>query len=377
MYRFLDRARPPTTSRRSPPSSTSRCWRRASPRVAEFHYLHHAPGGAPYADPAELAAPHRRRRRRDRHRPHPAAGALQPTAAPARSRSPAASSASAATSTRFLAPARRAPRRRALPADAVLGVAPHSLRAVDAGRSSRRSSPRCPTGPIHIHAAEQVAGGRARSRPGSARGPVDWLLDRRRRRPALVPDPRHPDDRRPRPSALAALRRRRRPLPDHRGEPRRRHLRRPALPRAPAARSASARDSNVRIALAEELRQLEYSQRLRDRARNVLRRPRRLGRRHALRRARSPAAPRRSAAPCGAIRPGRSPTSSRSTPTTSPSPPSPRDQLARRLDLRRRRRRGARGLVRRPPSVTAGRHVARDRIEARYRTTMARLAARL
>ena len=30
--------------------------------VAEFHYLHHQPGGAPYADPAELVAPDRRRR---------------------------------------------------------------------------------------------------------------------------------------------------------------------------------------------------------------------------------------------------------------------------------------------------------------------------
>ena len=47
--------RRPTTSRRSPPSSTSRCWRRASPRVGEFHYLHHDVDGRPYAEPAEMA----------------------------------------------------------------------------------------------------------------------------------------------------------------------------------------------------------------------------------------------------------------------------------------------------------------------------------
>ena len=33
----------------------SRCWRPASARVGEFHYLHHDRDGTPYADIAEMA----------------------------------------------------------------------------------------------------------------------------------------------------------------------------------------------------------------------------------------------------------------------------------------------------------------------------------
>ena len=46
--------------------------------VGEFHYLHHAPDGAPYAAPAEMAGAHRRRGAGDGHRPDAAAGLLCP-----------------------------------------------------------------------------------------------------------------------------------------------------------------------------------------------------------------------------------------------------------------------------------------------------------
>ena len=41
-------------------------------RVGEFHYLHHAPGGAPYADPNAMAEALRAGRRRRRHPAHAA-----------------------------------------------------------------------------------------------------------------------------------------------------------------------------------------------------------------------------------------------------------------------------------------------------------------
>ncbi len=115
--------------------------------VAEFHYLHHAPGGAPYADPAET-------RRAASSPPRPTTGigltllpvfyAFGGAGAPPARRRPAAASAATSTASPASLDATRAAAR-ALPADARLGVAPHSLRAVDARRRSRRCSPRTPT----------------------------------------------------------------------------------------------------------------------------------------------------------------------------------------------------------------------------------------
>ena len=98
-------------------------------RVAEFHYLHHQPGGAPYADLAEMAARIAAAAARDRDRPDAAAGALRqggsggvPLAggAAALRLRPRRSSCGCATARR---PSGCRP-------DAALGVAPHSLRAV-------------------------------------------------------------------------------------------------------------------------------------------------------------------------------------------------------------------------------------------------------
>ena len=201
--------------------------------VAEFHYLHHQPGGAPYADPAELAHRIAAAAADDRHRPDAAAGALQLR----RGRRRAARRRPAALRLRPRRLPARCARRRA-PAcagDAVLGAAPHSLRATTPG-PARRAGRGGPGRPDAHPRRRAGAGGGARSRPGSARGRSTFLLDRVRPRPALVPDPLHADDRRTRPRGSPRSRRGRRALPDHRGEPRRRHLPRRRPTSRPAAR---------------------------------------------------------------------------------------------------------------------------------------------
>lgn len=143
--------------------------------VGEFHYLHHAPGGAGYDNPAELA---------DRitaaattvgigltHLPvlYQFAGADQRALNGGQLRfgsTPARFAELHAATARGLA---------AAPVDYGLGVAPHSLRAVD-GDGLAAVQALSAGGPLHIHAAEQRAevdeievhlGGR----------PVEWLLD--------------------------------------------------------------------------------------------------------------------------------------------------------------------------------------------------------
>jgi len=59
--------------------------------------------------------------------------------------------------------------------DAVLGLAPHSLRAVTAEELSALLAAH-PTGPVHIHAAEQTGEVEA-SLKFSGQRPVEWLLD--------------------------------------------------------------------------------------------------------------------------------------------------------------------------------------------------------
>ena len=74
-------------------------------------------------------------------------------------------------------------------------------------------------------------------------------------------------------------------------------------------------DSHISVSPVEELRWLEYGQRLLHRRRNVLRRAARpIGRRRALRRRRSPAARSRSAARSASLRPATAPIWSSSTP---------------------------------------------------------------
>ncbi|KMK66833.1 formimidoylglutamate deiminase [Puniceibacterium sp. IMCC21224] len=153
-----------------------------------------------------------------------------------------------------------------LPSDAGLGVAPHSLRAVGAD-TLRSYADRFPTGPIHMHLAEQIPEVDEVQAHWGAR-PVDWALDNMALdgRWCLIHCTQMTSDetiRLARTGAVAGL--------------------------CPITESslgdgifdgvrwlgaggglAIGSDSNIRIALAEELRTLDYSQRLRDGSRAAL-----------------------------------------------------------------------------------------------------------
>ena len=234
--------------------------------VGEFHYLHHRPGGAPYDDLGEMSA-----------RICAAAGAtgIGLTLLPVlytyggAGRVPLAPGQARFGSgvygfVRLTESAGRAVA--TLPADCAIGVAPHSLRATAPDDLAALLSA-VPAGPVHIHVAEQP---REVAEVGAWLGarPVEWLL-------ANAPvDARW--------CLIHAT-----------------HM--TAAETAAAARSGAVAglcpiteanlgdgafdgrgwlaaggafglgsDSNVRISLVEELRTLEYSQRLRDLARNVM-----------------------------------------------------------------------------------------------------------
>lgn len=143
--------------------------------VAEFHYLHHAPGGQPYADLAQTSA-----------RVIAAAqttgigltllpvlyqyGGLDGRAlAPGQNRF-------GNDITRFARLVDGAEAAlRALPADARLGIAPHSMRAVSPQDLKTCATLR-PQAPIHMHLAEQQAEVDEVQAHLGAR-PVNWVLD--------------------------------------------------------------------------------------------------------------------------------------------------------------------------------------------------------
>jgi formimidoylglutamate deiminase len=154
----------------------------------------------------------------------------------------------------------------ALPSDAVLGVAPHSLRAVTADELQALRALHA-HGPIHIHAAEQVKEVEASLAFSGAR-PVEWLLNNAGvdARWCLVHATHMTDEetnRLAKSGAVAGLC----PVTEaNLGDgifPALRYL-------AAGGRVGLGTDSNILIGAAEELRALEYSQRLNHRARNVL-----------------------------------------------------------------------------------------------------------
>jgi formimidoylglutamate deiminase len=237
--------------------------------VAEFHYLHHRPEGAPYDDLAEMSG---------RIVAAAAETGIGLTLLPVLyrwggcDRRPLASG-----QVRFGNDIGRFARLReaadyalaALPADARLGVAPHSLRAVDP-EALEACVALAGDGPLHMHLAEQTAEV-DEVQAAWGRRPVEWLLD------AHPVGPRwcliHCTQMQPHETgvlaatgAVAGLC----PITESNlgdgifdGV---RFL-------AAGGRFGVGSDSNVRISLSEELRTLEYAQRLRDRSRVALAEP--------------------------------------------------------------------------------------------------------
>ena len=230
--------------------------------VGEFHYLHNAPDGAPYAAPAEMAA---------RIVAAAQATGIGLTLLPV----------FYAHATFDGAPPKPEQRRFITDVDGFarllddgralmkevgpVGVAPHSLRAATPAEIAAVVA-LAGDGPIHTHAAEQVKEVDDCLAWSGAR-PVEWLLDHVHvdARWCLVHATHMTDDetrRLARSGAVAGLC----PITEASlGD---------GIFNAPLYLSEGGAfgvgsDSNVEIGVAAELKQLEYAQRLRDRARNV------------------------------------------------------------------------------------------------------------
>lgn len=234
--------------------------------VAEFHYLHHQADGSPYAQLAETGR---------RVQAAAVESGIGLTHLPVLySRGGLDNRPLETAQQRFGNDLERFARLladsaeglKALPDDARLGLAPHSLRAV-APEALAQAAELRPADPVHIHIAEQMAEVTA-VEDAYGKRPVDWLLD------SLPVDSRwclvHATHMRPEETsglaasgAVAGLC----PITESNlGD---------GIFEGHAFTAAGGRfgigtDSNVRIALSEELRCLEYSQRLKDQGRVIL-----------------------------------------------------------------------------------------------------------
>ena len=265
MYRFLDRLTPEDVEAIAAFVQMEMLEAGYGASV-EFHYLHHDRGGVPYANLAEMGA---------RIAAGAATSGIGLTLLPVLyQRGGLDGRALIAGQDRFgndpdrfaqLVEATRAAVA-GLPADTVVGTAPHSLRAVD--KAGLAAAVRLAgDGPIHMHLAEQVAEVEE-VEAATGRRPVEWLLEN------AAPDARwcliHCTQMTEAETlglaatgAVAGL--------------------------CPITESSLGdgifdgvrwlgaggawgigSDSNIRIALGEELRTLDYSQRLRDRSRAAL-----------------------------------------------------------------------------------------------------------
>ena len=143
--------------------------------VAEFHYLHHDVGGVPYANPAEMS---------ERIVAAAVSTGIGLTLLPVHYRLGGCDRRPLAGGQRrfgtdpdgFLALQQGAARALAAgSADMRIGTAPHSLRAVDpAGLAAVLAA--APEGPVHMHLAEQVAEVEEVEAHFGAR-PAEWLMD--------------------------------------------------------------------------------------------------------------------------------------------------------------------------------------------------------
>nr|WP_295666836.1 formimidoylglutamate deiminase [Sphingomonas sp.] len=234
-------------------------------RVGEFHYLHHAPDGRAYADRAAMASAIAAAAQDSGialtllpvFYAHADFGGAAPLAAQARFVNDIDSFAQLIDDSRTAM---------ANLDQAVIGLAPHSLRAVTADELTRLTR-LLPDAPVHIHIAEQTREVDA-CLAWSGQRPVDWVFDHVDidRRWCLV-HATHVSDaelqRLAASDAIVGLC----PITEA-------NLGDGLFParafRAQNGRFGIGSDSNVRIDAAEELRLLEYGQRLRHEMRNVL-----------------------------------------------------------------------------------------------------------
>ena len=171
MYRFLDRLGPDDVEAIAA-MAYAEMLESGFTRVGEFHYLHHAPDGRPYADPAELAGRIAAAAQASGiglsllpvFYAHAGFGGQAPE--PMQRRFIHGLDAFAALMQRCRDVLTDLP-------DAVLGVAPHSLRAVTPDELA--VLPALADGPVHIHIAEQVREVEA-CLAWSGQRPVQWLL---------------------------------------------------------------------------------------------------------------------------------------------------------------------------------------------------------
>lgn len=234
-------------------------------RVGEFHYLHHDHDGTPYANPAEMATRIAQAAEATgigltllpSFYAHSAFGGAAPHAGQRRFICSVDQFAALVDATKLAV--------RGLPG-ANVGIAPHSLRAVTPDELAA-IAPLAEAGPIHIHAAEQTREVEE-CIAWSGRRPVEWLLEHA------------PIDRRwclihathttateitalAKSGAVAGLC----PITEASlGDgifPAREFV-------DAGGRLGVGTDSNVLVGVADELRQLEYGQRLKHRERNVL-----------------------------------------------------------------------------------------------------------
>lgn len=262
MYRFLDRLDPDDVEAITAFACVEML-EGGFTRLGEFHYLHHAPDGRPYAAPAEMAG---------RIAAAAQAAGIGLTLLPVfyahgdfGGRPPGAGQRRFITDVDGFARLVADSRALLAPGD-TLGIAPHSLRAATPEELTALL-PLMADGPIHIHAAEQLREVEASVAVLGAR-PVEWLL-------ANMPVDRHwclvhathMTDAETAALAASGAVAGFCPLTEaDLGDG-----------IAPAdtllgcrGRLAIGTDSNILIDAAGELRQLEYAQRLKRRQRNIL-----------------------------------------------------------------------------------------------------------
>jgi len=238
--------------------------------VAEFHYLHHAPRGQPHDDIAEMSA-------RIVAAAQGAGSGL--TLLPVLyQRGGCDGRALQGGQLRFGNEPERFARLHAAAArlladlghaDDRIGVAPHSLRAVDADGLAAALA-LAGDGPVHMHLAEQAAEvAEVEARTGAR--PVNWLLDRHDVGPrwCLVHCTQMTPEETTRLAATGAVAGLCPITESSLGD----GIFDGVRYFGAGGRAGIGSDSNIQIALFDELRTLEYSQRLRDRSRAALATP--------------------------------------------------------------------------------------------------------